>query len=103
VTLHLACDYDETLASGGHVAAPAREALARLKAGGSKILLITGRELEDLVQIFPDILLFDFVVAENGAVLHRPATGDTRALTGPPPRVVVESDVPVGRWTTSSN
>ncbi|HMF89675.1 MAG TPA: HAD family hydrolase [Candidatus Angelobacter sp.] len=84
MTFHLACDYDETLASGGQVGAPAREALARLKAGGSKILLVTGRELEDLVQIFPDIPLFDLVIAENGAVLHRPAGGDTRTLTGPP-------------------
>ena len=30
MTLHLACDYDETLASGGQVTPPAREALLHI-------------------------------------------------------------------------
>lgn len=86
---HLACDYDETLASGGQVGAPAREALARLKSSGSKAILITGRELEDLVTVFPELSLFDIVVAENGAVLHYPADGHIVSLAGPPvPRLL---------------
>jgi hydroxymethylpyrimidine pyrophosphatase-like HAD family hydrolase len=89
VIFHLACDYDETLASGGKVGAPARDALSRLKSGGSKTILVTGRELEDLVTVFPGLSLFDIVVAENGAVLYRPSTGDIRALAAPPtPRLL---------------
>ncbi len=82
--LHLACDYDETLASGGKVASSTREALVRLRNTGGKIILVTGRELEDLIDVFPDVLLFDLVVAENGAVLHRPAAGATQTLASPP-------------------
>lgn len=81
---HLACDYDETLASGGRVGTPARDALARLKSSGSKTILVTGRELEDLATVFSHASLFDIVVAENGAVLYRPADGDIRALADPP-------------------
>jgi len=86
---HLACDYDETLASGGQVGAAGRDALARLKSSGSKAILITGRELEDLATVFSELALFDLVVAENGAVLHRPADGYTRSLAAPPvPRLL---------------
>lgn len=68
---------------------PAREALARLRSGGSKTILVTGRELEDLITVFSELSLFDFVVAENGAVLHRPGDGHTQALAGPPvPRLL---------------
>ncbi|HKF22541.1 MAG TPA: HAD family hydrolase [Candidatus Angelobacter sp.] len=81
---HLACDYDETLASGGQVQPPARDALARLRSFGGKTILVTGRELEDLITVFPDIWLFDLLVVENGAVLHSPGDGRTRALAGPP-------------------
>ena len=81
---HLACDYDETLASGGQVVLSARDALARLRLGGSKAILVTGRELEDLITVFPDVWLFDMVVAENGAVLYRPDDDHIRALAGPP-------------------
>jgi len=89
VIFHLACDYDETLASGGQVGAAARDALARLKSTGSKTILITGRELEDLATVFDEVSLFDCVVAENGAVLHRPADGSIRALADPPlPRLL---------------
>src|SRR5207248_2479966 len=45
----------------------------------------TGRELEDLRRLIPDLALFDRVVAENGAVLHTPATGHVRLLASAPP------------------
>lgn len=80
----LACDYDETLASEGRAAPPVWEALARFKAAGGKCTLVTGRELKDLVKVAPEINLFDFVVAENGAVLYRPADGKTQSLANPP-------------------
>jgi hydroxymethylpyrimidine pyrophosphatase-like HAD family hydrolase len=90
VILNLACDYDETLASGGQVGPPALEALVRLKASGGKTILVTGRELDDLLQVFPAIDVFDLVVAENGAVLYQPATGRIRPLADPPSQRFLE-------------
>lgn len=81
----LACDYDETLASAGKIGPQALAALVRLKARGGKIILVTGRELDDLRKVCPRVDLFDFIVAENGAVLFRPATGHTLTLSAPPP------------------
>ena len=48
-------------------------------------MLVTGRELEDLKDIFPRLDLFDVVVAENGAVLFHPKTGKMELLHEPPP------------------
>src|SRR5438876_10398369 len=83
--LALACDYDGTLAAAGHVAPETYAALERLLASGRKLLLVTGRELEDLLPIFPHINLCEWVVAENGAVLYRPATREIALLGSPPP------------------
>jgi hydroxymethylpyrimidine pyrophosphatase-like HAD family hydrolase len=80
----LAVDYDDTLATGGRVEPAVFEALHRLKASGLGLLLVTGRELDDLRRVFPALPIFDRVVAENGGVLHRPETGDVRALCGAP-------------------
>ena len=41
---------------------------------------MTGRELPELLEIFPQIELFDRVVAENGALLYRPATKEAQVL-----------------------
>lgn len=70
----LATDYDGTLASDGRVSRATLEALQRLRESGRKLLLVTGRELPDLKEVFPDIAIFDKVVAENGALLYTPAT-----------------------------
>lgn len=83
--LALACDYDGTIASGGRVDPRTVEALARVKASGRRLLLVTGRELEDLRRVFPEWAMFDRIVAENGAVLHAPATREQRLLGEPPP------------------
>ena len=72
--LALACDYDGTIALDGVVDAPTLAALERLRASGRKLLLVTGRELDDLCRVFPHITLFDLVVAENGALVYWPAT-----------------------------
>ena len=82
----LAFDYDGTLASDGAVAHSTVEALRRLRASGRKLLLVTGRRLEDLLCIFSHLELFERVVAENGAVLYRPVTGERVALATRPPQ-----------------
>jgi HAD superfamily hydrolase (TIGR01484 family) len=86
----LCCDYDGTLAHDGKVAPSTIEALKRVSASGRKLVLATGRELNDLLQVFPELPIFDRVVAENGAVLYRPAERDQKILTEPPPPAFVE-------------
>jgi HAD superfamily hydrolase (TIGR01484 family) len=86
----LACDYDGTIAHHGIVDTPTLEALQRVKASGRKLLLVTGRELEDLLGIFPHPELFDRLVVENGALLYDPATREERRLGEPPPREFVD-------------
>jgi hydroxymethylpyrimidine pyrophosphatase-like HAD family hydrolase len=81
----LACDYDGTIAEGGRVAPATLQALERVRSNGRHTLLVTGRILRDLVAVFPDVGVFDRVVAENGAVLYTPATRETRRLGEPPP------------------
>jgi hydroxymethylpyrimidine pyrophosphatase-like HAD family hydrolase len=80
----LAVDYDDTLATDGRVDPSVLEALRRVKDAGFHLLLVTGRELGDLRQVCPALSIFDRVVAENGGVLHRPETGDERALSEAP-------------------
>ncbi len=79
----LASDYDGTLAREGKVAAATLAALQRVRASGRKLILVTGRELPQLRKLFPSIDLFDLVIAENGALLHFPATGEDRLLCAP--------------------
>src|SRR5262245_18929661 len=81
----LACDYDGTIALHGVVDAPTVEALERLRTSGRRLVLVTGRDLDDLIRVFPHIHLFDRIVAENGAVVYNPATRDVRMLADAPP------------------
>jgi hydroxymethylpyrimidine pyrophosphatase-like HAD family hydrolase len=87
--LALACDYDGTIASAGVVDAPTLAALERLRASGRKLILVTGRELDDLCRVFPHITLFDLVVAENGALLYWPATRADQVLGEGPPEAFI--------------
>jgi hydroxymethylpyrimidine pyrophosphatase-like HAD family hydrolase len=89
--LLLATDYDGTLAKDGRVDESTLAALERLRATGRRLILVTGRELPELLEIFPQIHLFDLVVAENGALLYRPATKEERILAEPPPPLLVET------------
>jgi HAD superfamily hydrolase (TIGR01484 family) len=52
-----ATDFDGTLAHEGKVDPDTVAALERLHASGRKLILVTGRHLEDLKHIFPQILL----------------------------------------------
>jgi phosphoglycolate phosphatase (TIGR01487 family) len=76
----LATDFDQTLADDGTVAPDVLEGLRRVRASGCRLILVTGRELADLCEIFPGIGVFDRVVAENGGVLYRPGDGDVTVL-----------------------
>jgi hydroxymethylpyrimidine pyrophosphatase-like HAD family hydrolase len=87
----LASDYDGTLAHDGQVRPTTIEALKRVSASGRKLVLATGRTVDSLLIVLPEVSLFDLVVAENGAVLYNPSTKTHRALAHPPiPAFVTE-------------
>ena len=84
---HLAVcfDYDGTLAHHGVLDGATAGALERLKASGRRLLMVTGRQLDDLQRVCQRLNLFERIVAENGALLFDPASGDETPLSDPPP------------------
>ncbi|HVY37759.1 MAG TPA: HAD family hydrolase [Polyangia bacterium] len=82
----LACDYDGTLAPEGTILPETRAALQRLRDTGRHVLLVTGRRLEDLQQVCPDLSVFDAIVSENGAVYTKPSVPTPRLLAPAPPQ-----------------
>ncbi len=78
----LATDYDGTLAEDGAVTCATVAALKRFRKTGRRLILVTGRELPELREIFSRLDLFDQVVAENGALLFDPAKQSERLLAG---------------------
>jgi hydroxymethylpyrimidine pyrophosphatase-like HAD family hydrolase len=85
----LAADYDGTLASHDQISDDVAHGLERLRASGRRIILITGRRLDDLLAVCSCIRLFDLVVAENGGLLYDPASGEETRLGPPPPKWLV--------------
>jgi HAD superfamily hydrolase (TIGR01484 family) len=88
--LALCCDYDGTIAHHGRVDEPTLAALKRLRESGRKLVLVTGRELDELQTVFPHLDLFARVVAENGALIYRPETREERLLDEAPPQTFVD-------------
>jgi hydroxymethylpyrimidine pyrophosphatase-like HAD family hydrolase len=88
----LATDYDGTLAEDGKVPRSTLAAVERFKRSGRKAILVTGRELEELMDVFPELGVFDEVVAENGALLYTPGMKPLECplCTPPPPTFVAE-------------
>jgi hydroxymethylpyrimidine pyrophosphatase-like HAD family hydrolase/energy-coupling factor transporter ATP-binding protein EcfA2 len=93
VNIHVfATDYDGTIAEGNRVSDATARALARVRATGRKLLLVTGRMLPDLQSVCPDLeRMFDAVVAENGALVYFPERRDVRTLGAPPETTLVEA------------
>ena len=88
--LALCTDYDGTLAHHGLVDKPTIAALEELRASGRRLVLVTGREMPDLQKVFEPLDLFDLVVAENGALIYRPATRAERLLVDAPSQRFIE-------------
>lgn len=87
----LASDYDGTIAHDGRIKGSTIDALKRLPASKRKIVLVTGRIVSDLLQVLPEISLFDCVVGENGGVLYWPETKELVRLATPvPPALTAE-------------
>jgi HAD superfamily hydrolase (TIGR01484 family) len=87
--LALCCDYDGTLAHHGQLEEPTIAAMEKFRAAGRKLLMVTGRELDDLKSVCPRLDLFELIVAENGALLYWPATNEERSLGERPPDTFV--------------
>ena len=83
--LVLITDYDGTLAKDGRVSEASVTAMTRLRSSGRRVILVTGRRMDDLAAACGCLDSFDFVVAENGAVLYEPATRGLTLLAKPPP------------------
>ena len=86
----IAVDYDGTLAHNGQVDRNTVQTLACVQESGRKLLMVTGRELESLRSVFPQLGLFDLIVAENGALLYHPSTGEEKLLAKGPSAAFVE-------------
>jgi len=86
----LASDYDGTLAKDGVVDEATLRSLYRWRDAGRKLVLITGREFEDTLEVCHFIDVFDWVVTENGAMLYHPATQTEKPLAQQPPADFVQ-------------
>jgi hydroxymethylpyrimidine pyrophosphatase-like HAD family hydrolase len=86
----LATDFDGTLTQTEQIRPEVLEALRAVAASGRKLVLVTGRMLDDLLRVFPESGLFDRIVAENGGILYAPTTRTTRRLADSPPARLVE-------------
>lgn len=77
----VALDLDGTLAEDDHLAESAMAAISANR-GELRMILVTGRVLDDLEATFPGLRSeFDALVTENGAVLH--TRSGVRLLAGP--------------------
>jgi hydroxymethylpyrimidine pyrophosphatase-like HAD family hydrolase len=81
----LATDFDGTIAHDGVVDDTTLGALARARDAGLCLVLVTGRELPDLLNTFEHIKVFDRIVVENGALMYTPSSGAFRQLAPAPP------------------
>jgi hypothetical protein len=87
----VAIDYDGTLAVG-HPDEAVLAAVSELRQSGLRVILCTGRILDDLRDLLPDVeQRFDAVVAENGAVI---ASASSVRLTAPPVSTELEAALP---------
>ncbi|MGH9173908.1 MAG: HAD-IIB family hydrolase, partial [Vicinamibacterales bacterium] len=89
--LALAVDYDGTLAKNGKVTKKTVAALEKLIDSGRRLIMVTGRELPDLQKHFDRLVLFEYVVAENGGLLYHPRTKAETVLGEEPPAELVET------------
>jgi hydroxymethylpyrimidine pyrophosphatase-like HAD family hydrolase len=87
----LACDFDGTLAVEGVCSDETVEALQRVAAAGMRLVLVTGRTWEELIDVFDPGSLFEQIVVENGAVVIDRASGQVQLLAPRvPPGLVAE-------------
>jgi hydroxymethylpyrimidine pyrophosphatase-like HAD family hydrolase len=78
-----AIDYDGTLAESEAASPAVLEAVAEVRGSGRRVVLVTGRIMDELRAVFPDVQAhFDAIVAENGCILVS-SSGRSSALADP--------------------
>ncbi|MDB4952789.1 MAG: hypothetical protein JWO36_358 [Myxococcales bacterium] len=85
----LAADFDGTLAHHGKIEETTWAALRRLRESGRKVIMVTGRVIEEVLTLVRNPNAFDRIVAENGAVLYDPTTKELRTVCPEPPEEFV--------------
>src|SRR5689334_3561064 len=92
----LAADYDGTLAHRGKIDEPTWAALRKLKDSGRRLIMVTGRELDELLELVAHPEIFDRIVAENGGVVYEPAIKEIRTIAPGPSAAFVSELVSRG-------
>jgi HAD superfamily hydrolase (TIGR01484 family) len=70
-----ALDYDGTIAHDDRLNPAVRDAIARARRRGIRVVLVTGRILDQLRRVAGDLDVVDCVVAENGGIVYFPGGG----------------------------
>jgi len=86
----LAADFDGTLAHDGIIDDATTAALVELRESGRRVVLVTGRRLEPLLELLGDAATFERIVAENGAVIYDPLSGNETLLAAAAPDAFVD-------------
>ena len=79
--LALATDYDGTIAHDGVVDDATLDALRRLRESKRRVVLVTGRELDEHDLFAPDTLLYYWPYGRFGINFHPPLAGQLNLLT----------------------
>jgi hypothetical protein len=84
-------DYDGTIAEEGVLNPAVRTAISDVRRRGIVVVLATGRQVADLRRVAGDLACFDAVVAENGTILHFPASGQHTVLGHAPSALFLDA------------
>ena len=80
-----ATDYDGTIAHHGRVEPATVAALERVRASGRRLVLVTGRQVDDLLAVFPEVALFDRSSPRTGqSSTNRQDASSTRSVSRRP-------------------
>lgn len=86
----LVLDYDGTIAQDGALDPEVRKAIAEARGKGIAVLIATGRILDELRGSVGDLRFVDGIVAENGAVVAFPESGQTAVLAPLVPQALAD-------------
>jgi hydroxymethylpyrimidine pyrophosphatase-like HAD family hydrolase len=86
----LAMDYDGTIARDSVLGPEMRRAIEAVRGRGITVVIVTGRILSELRRVAGDLRFVDAVVAENGAVVAFPETGQSVVLASRAPQLLVQ-------------
>ena len=79
----VASDFDDTLAREGQIDPAALDRIRGARSTGLRVVIVTGRRMSELLEVFAEIDEVDFVVAENGGYAYSPQTGSGWRLAEP--------------------